>query len=147
MCSLCRAGKASLCNCPEHYQAPVEGVNSLMKRHCKLDCVARDKVVAAQLPDRWTFLRITLWPEASGRPDRVYLDLWRVILSAHEASLLPREAIDGASIFTVPWHAEALGIANVLMHSGMYSANEWAAALGAEARRLREAGEPDTDQT
>ena len=42
-------------------------------------------------------------------------------------------------------HAEALGIANVLMQSGMYSATEWAETLGAEIKRL--AGEPDTEET
>jgi len=68
-------------------------------------------------------------------------------LSAPEASLLPRERVGNAPTFTLPWHAEALGIANVLMQSGMYSANEWAAALGAEIRRLGEAREPDTDET
>jgi nitrile hydratase accessory protein len=45
----------------------------------------------------------------------------------------------------VPWHAEALGIANVLIGSGMFSANEWAAALGEEIRR--QTGEPDTEET
>jgi nitrile hydratase accessory protein len=68
-------------------------------------------------------------------------------LSAPEASLLPRERAGNAPTFTLPWHAEALAIANVLMQSGMYAANEWAAALGAEIRRLGEAREPDTDET
>lgn len=68
-------------------------------------------------------------------------------MSALEASLLPREPVEGAPTFTVPWHAEVLGIANVLMQSGMYSADEWAAALGVQIRQLGEAGEPDTDET
>ncbi|HVX81594.1 MAG TPA: nitrile hydratase accessory protein [Devosiaceae bacterium] len=68
-------------------------------------------------------------------------------MSAPEASLLPREPSAGAPTFALPWHAEALGIANVLMQSGMYSAAEWAAALGAEIKRRAEAGEPDTDET
>ena len=57
-------------------------------------------------------------------------------MSTPEAALLPREPADGAPTFTVPWHAEALSIANVLIESGMFSATEWA-----------EAAEPDTDET
>jgi nitrile hydratase accessory protein len=68
-------------------------------------------------------------------------------LSGPEATLLPREPAEGAPTFSVPWHAEALAIANVLMQSGMYSASEWAAALGAGITRLAAAGEPDTDET
>ena len=41
----------------------------------------------------------------------------------------------GAPIFTVPWHAEVLGIANALIRGGMFSAADWAGALGAEIRR------------
>lgn len=68
-------------------------------------------------------------------------------MSPSDPSLLPREPADGGPIFSVPWHAEALGIANVLMQSGMYAAAEWAAALGAEIRSRSVAGEPDTDET
>jgi nitrile hydratase accessory protein len=66
-------------------------------------------------------------------------------LSAPESTLLPREPAEGAPIFTVPWHAEALGIANVLIESGMFTADEWAEALGTEIRGL--AGEPDTEES
>lgn len=50
-------------------------------------------------------------------------------------------------MFAVPWHAEALGIANALIQSGMYSQVEWANALAAEIRLLAVAGEPDTEDT
>ena len=66
-------------------------------------------------------------------------------MSAPEPTLLPREPAEGGPIFTVPWHAEALGIANVLIESGMFTANEWAEVLGGEVRAL--AGEPDTEET
>src|SRR5688572_12585220 len=69
----------------------------------------------------------------------------RLTLSAPEPALLPREPAEGAPIFTVPWHAEALGIANVLIEGGMFTANEWAEALSREVRGL--AGEPDTEET
>ena len=68
-------------------------------------------------------------------------------MSTPEAALLPREPKPGATVFAVPWHAEALGIANALIQSGMYSQVEWANALAAEIRLLAVAGEPDTEDT
>jgi nitrile hydratase accessory protein len=68
-------------------------------------------------------------------------------LSAPEAALLPREPKPGSTVFAVPWHAEALGIANALIQNGMYSQVEWANALAAEIRGLTAAGEPDTEET
>jgi nitrile hydratase accessory protein len=68
-------------------------------------------------------------------------------LSAPEPALLPRQRKPGSTVFAVPWHAEALGIANALTQSGMYSQVEWAEALGAEIRRLAASGEPDTEET
>ena len=68
-------------------------------------------------------------------------------MSAHEAALLPREPKPGSTVFAVPWHAEALGIANALIQSGMYSQVEWAETLAAEIRRLAASGEPDTEET
>jgi len=68
-------------------------------------------------------------------------------LSAPETALLPREPEAGAPIFTVPWHAEVLGIANALIRGGIFSAAEWAEALGAEIRRRNEVGDPDTEET
>jgi len=66
-------------------------------------------------------------------------------LSDPNSALLPREPAEGAPTFAVPWHAEALGIANVLIESGMFSATDWAEALGEEIRQR--AAEPDTDET
>ena len=59
-------------------------------------------------------------------------------MSAPESALLPREPEAGAPIFTVPWHAEVLGIANALIRGGMFSAAEWAEALGALERLVGE---------
>lgn len=94
-----------------------------------------------------SFRTADLWPEAGAGLTACISICGRAILSASEAGLLPREPLDGAPTFTVPWHAEVLGIANVLMQSGMYMATEWATTLGAEMRPLTEAGEPDTDET
>ena len=68
-------------------------------------------------------------------------------MSAREQALLPREASRGAPVFALPWHAEVLGIANVLIGTGMFSTSEWAASLGAEVARLGRGGEPDTEET
>ena len=68
-------------------------------------------------------------------------------MSTPEAELLPREPEPGSTVFSVPWHAEALGIANALIQSGMYSQVEWAEALAAEIRRLAASGEPNTEET
>ena len=68
-------------------------------------------------------------------------------MSAPDVALLPREPKPGLPVFAVPWHAEALGIANGLIQSGMYSQVEWAETLAAEIRRLAALGEPDTEET
>jgi nitrile hydratase accessory protein len=61
------------------------------------------------------------------------------------AAILPREPAPGAPVFAEPWHAEVLAIAYALTHSGLFTAGEWAEALGAEIRRSGEAVEPDSD--
>lgn len=68
-------------------------------------------------------------------------------MSAPDHPLLPREAGPGAPVFSMPWHAEALSIANALTVAGMFSAAEWAATLGAELTRCVEVGRPDTEDT
>jgi nitrile hydratase accessory protein len=68
-------------------------------------------------------------------------------LSAAEAgtTILPREPAPGTPVFAEPWHAEVLAIAYALSRSGLFTAGDWAEALGAEIRRATEAGEPDSD--
>jgi nitrile hydratase accessory protein len=67
-------------------------------------------------------------------------------LSAPEAGrILPREPAPGAPVFAEPWHAEVLAIAYALTRSGLFTAGDWAEALGAEIRRRCEAGEPDSE--
>jgi len=66
-------------------------------------------------------------------------------LSEPEEALLPRGPAPGAPVFAEPWHAEVLALAYALARDGMFSAGEWAEALGAEIARATAAGEPDTE--
>lgn len=62
-------------------------------------------------------------------------------------TLLPREPAPGSPVFAELWHAEVLAVAYALTRAGMFSAGEWAEALGAEIRKAREAGRPDDEET
>jgi nitrile hydratase accessory protein len=66
-------------------------------------------------------------------------------LSRPDESLLPREPAPGAPVFAEPWHAEVLALAYALTRDGVFSASEWAEALGAEIARAHAAGAPDTE--
>ena len=70
------------------------------------------------------------------RPDR---DL------AGELSGLPRDA-DGP-VFAEPWQAQAFAMAVKLHERGVFTWNEWAAALSEEIKRAQAAGDPDTGST
>lgn len=64
-------------------------------------------------------------------------------LRAAEANpSLPRDG-DGP-LFREPWEARAFAIALALHESGLFSWEEWAAALGDEIRKAQTAGDPDT---
>ena len=54
---------------------------------------------------------------------------------------------DKDPVFCEPWQAQAFALANALIDKGIFSADEWAAALGAEIRRAQAAGDPDTGET
>jgi nitrile hydratase accessory protein len=66
-------------------------------------------------------------------------------LSRPEQALLPREPTAGAPVFAEPWHAGVLAVAYALTRDGVFSAAEWAEALGAEIARAHAAGAPDTE--
>ena len=66
-------------------------------------------------------------------------------MSGPEAALLPREPAAGTPVFAEPWHAEVLAVAFALTRDGIFSAGEWADALGAEIARATAAGTPDTE--
>jgi nitrile hydratase accessory protein len=68
-------------------------------------------------------------------------------LSAPDAALLPREPAAGAPVFAEPWHAEVLAVAFALTRAGLFSAGEWADALGQEIRRHGEPGGGDSEES
>jgi nitrile hydratase accessory protein len=58
----------------------------------------------------------------------------------------PQRTKDGP-VFREPWEAQAFALARSLQERGVFSASEWAAALGAEIKRAQAAGDPDTGET
>ncbi len=54
---------------------------------------------------------------------------------------------DTPAKFAEPWHAQVLGLAQMLVDGGHISANDWAEALGAEIADATERGAPDTEET
>jgi nitrile hydratase accessory protein len=63
-------------------------------------------------------------------------------------SLLPGLLSDGdGPVFREPWEAQAFAMAMALRDRGVFSAAEWAAALGQEIKRAQRAGDPDTGDT
>ena len=58
---------------------------------------------------------------------------------------IPRDA-DGP-VFREPWEAQAFAMALALHARGLFTWNEWAAALAAEIKRAQAAGDADTGET
>jgi nitrile hydratase accessory protein len=52
-----------------------------------------------------------------------------------------------APVFAEPWEAQAFALVLSLKERGVFSSQEWAAALGEEIRRAQAAGDPDTGET
>ncbi len=50
-------------------------------------------------------------------------------------------------LFHEPWEAQVFALAHSLKERGVFSASEWAAALGAEIKKAQAAGDPDTGAT
>ena len=63
------------------------------------------------------------------------------------AAIRPRDQSPDAPVFAEPWHAQVLAVAHGLSVSGLFSAGDWATALGAALRESEARGEPDTDET
>ncbi len=59
----------------------------------------------------------------------------------------PLRRKDGDPVFDEAWQAQALAMADTLVKKGTFSAEEWAATLGAELRSAADTGEPDNTQT
>src|SRR5689334_24306895 len=58
---------------------------------------------------------------------------------------IPRD--NDGPVFREPWEAQAFAIALALHESGVFTWQEWAAALGTEIKRAQAAGDPDTGET
>ena len=61
--------------------------------------------------------------------------------------LKPLASVDGAAAFDEPWQAEALAIADTLVHNGLFSAGAWSQALGEALRKAEASGASDDQQT
>jgi len=58
---------------------------------------------------------------------------------------LPRD--DDGPVFREPWEAQAFAMALTLHERGLFTWNEWAAALADEIKRAQAAGDPDKGDT
>ncbi len=58
---------------------------------------------------------------------------------------IPRD--DDGPVFREPWEAQAFAMALTLHERGLFTWNEWAAALGDEIKRAQANGDPDTGET
>jgi nitrile hydratase accessory protein len=67
-------------------------------------------------------------------------------LRQRDAVIAPPRMDDGP-LFEQPWQADVLAIADVLRDRGLFSAGEWASALGAALREVADHGAPDTPET
>ncbi len=62
-------------------------------------------------------------------------------------ALKPLASVDGEAAFDEPWQAEALAIADTLVHNGLFSAGAWSEALGEALRKAEAGGASDDQQT
>ncbi len=54
---------------------------------------------------------------------------------------------DTPRTFAEPWHAQVLGLAQLLVDAGHVTPADWAQTLGAELTRATRDGKPDTEDT
>ena len=66
--------------------------------------------------------------------------------SSHLLRPLDRKGDKGA-VFREPWEAQAFALAVSLQERGVFTRNEWVAALGEEIKKAQAAGDPDTGET
>ena len=68
--------------------------------------------------------------------------------AARATGALPGIPQDGdGPVFREPWEAQAFAMALALHERGLFSWNEWAAALAEEIKRAQQGGDPDTGET
>ena len=73
------------------------------------------------------------------------MDAQAALDATHSVPGIPRDA-DGP-VFREPWEAQAFAMALALHARGLFSWNEWAAALATEIKRAQAAGDADTGET
>lgn len=61
--------------------------------------------------------------------------------------LSPLSRADGEIVFDETWQAQALGLADCLVHAGVISASQWSEALGKTLRNATRAQAPDNIDT
>ena len=76
------------------------------------------------------------------------LPFGELALRASDSSALkPLLSTDGDPVFDEPWQAQALAMADSLVHSGMFAAGDWSDALGQALREAVARGDADTQET
>ena len=73
------------------------------------------------------------------------LDPQAADVAARTVPGIPRDA-DGP-VFREPWEAQAFAMALALHARGLFTWNEWAAALAGEIKRAQASGDPDHGET
>jgi nitrile hydratase accessory protein len=66
-------------------------------------------------------------------------------LALQAAPGIPRD--NRAPVFSAPWEAQAFAMTLALEEQGLFSWEDWAAALGEEIRLAQAAGDPDLGDT
>ena len=64
----------------------------------------------------------------------------------HDQAVAPLRSDEGP-LFAEPWQAEVLAIADALLRRGLFTAADWASALGAALAEADHHGAPDTPAT
>jgi nitrile hydratase accessory protein len=66
---------------------------------------------------------------------------------SNNAALKPLADTDGDPVFDEAWQAQALAMADNLVKSGLFSANDWTDALGQSLKESADRADVDTQQT
>ena len=61
--------------------------------------------------------------------------------------LKPLAGVDGEPVFSEPWQAQVLALADTLVKNGLFSAAEWSETLGRTLREAESDGATDDQQT
>jgi nitrile hydratase accessory protein len=67
-------------------------------------------------------------------------------LPRRDTVIAPTRPDDGP-LFAEPWQADVLAMADALRAGGLFTAGDWASALGAALRQAADHGAPDTAET